>query len=178
MISVELNKENALFKTILVPVDGSANALSAAHFAITVAQSCHASIVALYVASPFQRFFHASVMNHTSSDFQQEFEAAEIAQANAAIAQVQVAAQSARVTFLSSVVFDKLAARAIVSACKSFDADLVVIGSHGYQGIKKLLLGSTTQEVLVRIGATPVLVHRDQALEMGAGWEEEQDETL
>jgi hypothetical protein len=48
------------------------------------------------------------------------------------------------------------------------------MGSHGYRGIKKILLGSTTQEVLVRIGATPVLVYRDQALELAAGWEEEE----
>ena len=36
----------------------------------------------------------------------------------------------------------------IVDEAKEWDADLIVIGSHGYTGLKRLLLGSVAQSVV------------------------------
>jgi nucleotide-binding universal stress UspA family protein len=103
-----------MFKNILVPIDGSATALSAAHFAIELARSCGACIIALYVASPFERFFHGSVLNPIPADYKARFEQAEQTQANAAIAAVKHLAERNNVAFFSDIVFDKLAARGIL----------------------------------------------------------------
>jgi nucleotide-binding universal stress UspA family protein len=48
--------------------------------------------------------------------------------------------------------------RAIVDAARAFDADLVVVGSHGYDTIDRLI--GTTAEKVVRHADRPVLVVR------------------
>jgi len=48
-------------------------------------------------------------------------------------------------------------ATAIIETAKSRGCDLIVMASHGRRGIRKLLLGSQTSEVLVD-GSMPVLV--------------------
>jgi nucleotide-binding universal stress UspA family protein len=50
-------------------------------------------------------------------------------------------------------------ATAIIEAAKSRGCDLIVMASHGRRGLRKLLLGSQTSEVLVD-GSVPVLVVR------------------
>ena len=48
-------------------------------------------------------------------------------------------------------------APAIIETAKSRGCDLIVMGSHGRRGLRKLLLGSQTSEVLAN-GSVPVLV--------------------
>jgi nucleotide-binding universal stress UspA family protein len=50
-------------------------------------------------------------------------------------------------------------AREITNAAKDLNADLIVIGSHGRTGLKKLFLGSVAQSILSE-GTTPVLIVR------------------
>ncbi|MDO8410942.1 MAG: universal stress protein [Phenylobacterium sp.] len=50
-------------------------------------------------------------------------------------------------------------AEAIIDAAKSRDCSLIVMASHGRRGLNRLLLGSTTSEVLAH-SAVPVLVVR------------------
>jgi universal stress protein A len=51
------------------------------------------------------------------------------------------------------------AATEIVKAAKDWPADLIVIGSHGRGGVKRVLLGSVAETVM-RQAACPVLVVR------------------
>ena len=48
-------------------------------------------------------------------------------------------------------------ATAIIETAKSRGCDLIVMASHGRRGLRKLILGSQTSEVLVD-GSVPVLV--------------------
>ena len=48
-------------------------------------------------------------------------------------------------------------APAIIETAKSRGCDLIVMGSHGRRGLRKLFLGSQTSEVLAD-GSVPVLV--------------------
>lgn len=54
---------------------------------------------------------------------------------------------------------NEVPATAILQAAASHDCDLIVMASHGRRGIKRLLLGSQTAEVLAN-SHTPVLVVR------------------
>ena len=50
----------------------------------------------------------------------------------------------------------------IVNAAKELGVGLIVIGSHGYTGLERLLLGSTADRV-VQYAPCPVLVVKDNA---------------
>jgi len=50
-------------------------------------------------------------------------------------------------------------ANAICDAARQFNADLIVIGSHGRKGLKRVLLGSTAERV-VHLASCPVLLLR------------------
>jgi nucleotide-binding universal stress UspA family protein len=52
------------------------------------------------------------------------------------------------------------AAPAILEYANEHDIDLIVMGSHGRRGFRRLLIGSVTEEV-VRLAKCPVLVMRD-----------------
>ena len=52
-----------------------------------------------------------------------------------------------------------LIAEALIAAAKRHKCDLIVMASHGRRGIKRLLLGSETQQVLTH-SHIPVLVLR------------------
>lgn len=53
-------------------------------------------------------------------------------------------------------------ALAIYNAAKAYHADLIVIGTHGRQGVKRFFLGSVAEQV-IRQSQLPVLVIRNQS---------------
>jgi nucleotide-binding universal stress UspA family protein len=59
----------------------------------------------------------------------------------------------------SIVVKSDIVSKAIIDVSTKKKIDLIVMASHGRRGLKKLLLGSETQNVLVQ-SAIPVLVLR------------------
>jgi len=50
-------------------------------------------------------------------------------------------------------------AEEIIEATKSMDNGLIVMGSHGYRGVNKAIMGSTTERVILN-AACPILVVR------------------
>ncbi|MCH2108781.1 MAG: universal stress protein [Polyangiaceae bacterium] len=54
----------------------------------------------------------------------------------------------------------EMPAEELVRIADDLDADLLVLGSHGRRGVKRLLLGSTAEKV-VRLAHCPVLVMKD-----------------
>jgi len=48
---------------------------------------------------------------------------------------------------------------------KDWDADLIILGSHGYTGFKRWLLGSVTQAVASHAPCSVEKVRRNQAAE-------------
>jgi nucleotide-binding universal stress UspA family protein len=69
------------------------------------------------------------------------------------------AAQAKGVTAKAVVVKSDVVSDALIAAAKKHKADLIVMASHGRRGIKRLLLGSETQQVLTHANL-PVLVLR------------------
>ena len=52
----------------------------------------------------------------------------------------------------------------VCQAARDLDADLIVIATHGYSGLSRILLGSTTERI-VQHSSCPVLVVRDRQRE-------------
>lgn len=72
-----------------------------------------------------------------------------------------------RVQIEHAVVRDVAAAPALLNYAAEHDIDLIVMGTHGRRGVRRLLMGSVTEEV-VRLSFCPVLTIR-----RGKGSEEE-----
>ncbi|TAL97430.1 MAG: universal stress protein [Rhodanobacter sp.] len=143
-----------MFKHILLPTDGSDLALRAVDTGIALAASLGADVYALHVVAPFPAFsYMVDIVQANETFYLQEA----IKQADACLQEVHKRADIAGVSCKSEYVTDSRPYTAIVAAAARQGCDLIVMASHGLQGIDRLLLGSVTQKVLVG-GEVPVLV--------------------
>lgn len=147
-----------MYQRILVATDGSSLSKKAVTNAIELSASCGAELVAMKAVPRYpQAYFEGGVPLSAEEIGRIEKQWAEAAAANLAAVQKAATAKGVRckvVTVKSDVVSD-----AIIGAAKKHKADLIVMASHGRKGIKRLLLGSETQQVLTH-SHIPVLVLR------------------
>ncbi len=147
-----------MYKRILVATDSSKLSNMAVEHAINLADITGAEVVALKVVPRYpQTYFEGGVA----------LAAAEVAriekqwndEAMEAVNAVKAAGQKLEVKVKPVTVKSDLIAEAIIAAAKRNKVDLIVMASHGRKGIKRLLLGSETQQVLTH-SHIPVLVLR------------------
>ena len=147
-----------MYTRILVATDGSTLSKKAVANAITLAATCGAELVALKVVPRYpQTYFEGSIPLSATEIGRIEKQWTDAAEQNLAAVQKAASAKGVHckgVTVKSDVVSD-----AIIGAAKKHKADLIVMASHGRKGIKRLLLGSETQQVLTH-SEIPVLVLR------------------
>ena len=147
-----------MYKRILVATDGSSLSKKAVADAIGLAATCGAELIALKVVPRYpQAYFEGSIP--LSAKDVARIEAQWTDEAQAAVDAVQKAAATKGITAKGVVSRSDIVSDAIIAAAKKHKADLVVMASHGRKGIKRLLLGSETQQVLTHCHV-PVLVLR------------------
>jgi len=147
-----------MYKRILVATDGSALSKKAVASAIELAATCGAELVALKVVPRYpQAYFEGSIPLSSEEISRIETQWTESAQVQ--LAAVEKAAKAKGVVSKVVTVKSDVVSDAIIAAAKKQKADLIVMASHGRKGIKRLLLGSETQQVLTH-SHTPVLVLR------------------
>jgi universal stress protein A len=142
----------ARIKTILVPVDFSQPSKEAVNYASALAKDYGAALHVVFVYEPMM--------------IVDGLESYAVVRSTEQIVKV-VKAQLA--TFVREEVDELIPARSevrigkpyreIVAAAKEGQADLIVIATHGYTGMKHAFLGSTAERV-VRHASCPVLVVR------------------
>lgn len=147
-----------MYKRILVATDGSTLSKKAVTSAIQLAATCGAELIAVKVVPRYpQAYFEGSIPLSVEEISRVEKQWTESAQEELAAVEKTAKAKNVPtkvVTVKSDVISD-----AIIAAAKKHKADLVVMASHGRKGIKRLLLGSETQQVLTH-SHIPVLVLR------------------
>lgn len=147
-----------MYKRILVATDGSALSKKAVANAIELAATCGAELVALKVVPRYpQAYFEGSIPLSSEEISRIETQWTESAQVQ--LAAVEKAAKAKGVVSKVVTVKSDVVSDAIIAAAKKQKADLIVMASHGRKGIKRLLLGSETQQVLTH-SHIPVLVLR------------------
>lgn len=142
-------EEESIIHEILVPTDLTGHSKPALKYAISLAGRYHAKIVLLNVAQ-----FPASSSIHTPFDPDEMINAAR-----------QSLNQIAR-TIPSDVLCEQAirfgtgdTALKIVEEARNSSTDLIVITTHGYRGIERVLHGSKA-EAVIRHAPCPVLVVR------------------
>jgi nucleotide-binding universal stress UspA family protein len=145
-----------MYKRILVATDGSSLSKKAIGAAIDLAGTCDAELVAIKVTPRYpQSYFEGSLPLNAAEVDKIEKQWTDEAQKN--LDAIVKLADKRGVYAKGVVVKGDIVSDAILSAAKKHKAELIVMASHGRRGIKRLLLGSETQQVLTH-SPIPVLV--------------------
>jgi nucleotide-binding universal stress UspA family protein len=145
-----------MYQRILVATDGSKLSKKAIGSAIDLAATCEAELIVVKVTPRYpQSYFEGSLPLNADEVAKIEEQWAHEAQ-KTLDAVVKVAGKHG-VQAHGLVVKGDIVSDALLSAAKKQKADLIVMASHGRRGIKRLLLGSETQQVLTH-SPIPVLI--------------------
>jgi nucleotide-binding universal stress UspA family protein len=145
------------YRKILVPVDGSATSNAGLREAIDLAKGQDASLHLVHVLD-----YHYLAMSGLEAGAYIDDLIASLTQSGRRILKraEEVARKSgvtASVALLESP--GGPAADAIVRQAKKVKADLIVIGTHGRRGVRRMLMGSDAEQV-VRNSPVPVMLVR------------------
>jgi nucleotide-binding universal stress UspA family protein len=147
-----------MYQRILVATDGSTLSKKAVSHALELAQLSGAELVALKVTPRYpQNYFDGGLV--LAQDDINKIEKQWTSQAQDVLDKIVKSAKSKGINAKAVVAKSDLVSDAIIATAKKSKCDLIVMASHGRKGIKRLLLGSETQQVLTH-SHIPVLVLR------------------
>lgn len=148
-----------MFNKILVPVDGSEPSNQGLVEALKLATTLGSRLYLVHVVEEFVVDYGYSAPQYAAAviDSMREKGSAVLAQAVSEAKQFGVHPQAALLETVAAP-----AADLIVSHAKKIGADLIVMGTHGRRGLRRLALGSDA-EAVVHIAEIPVLLIRAQA---------------
>jgi nucleotide-binding universal stress UspA family protein len=145
-----------MFKSILLPTDGSDLSDKATATAVQFAKLNQAKIIAITVIQPlpFSSMGDSGAVID-SGQFATQMQDA----ARRHIDKVAAAALAADIPFEGLITMSPSPYEEIVEAAKKHGCDIIVMASHGRTGLNRLFLGSETQKVLAHT-MLPVMVLR------------------
>lgn len=147
-----------MFKRILVATDGSALSKKAVNYAVELARIHHAELLAINVVPRYPTSYFAGAATF-SADEVGAIESRWAHEAQHLLNDIAERANAAGIKTKTAALSSDLVAQSLLLAAKKHKCDLIVMASHGRKGIKRLLLGSETQQVLTH-SELPVLVLR------------------
>ena len=137
-------------QSILVPVDFSENSAGALKYASALASQFRARVTLIYVIEPTPFISGLGNVPIVLSD--EEVKGKATHELELLVEEQLGSSVEAKSIIRQGKPYDQ-----IVKAAKQLKADLIVISTHGYTGLKHTLLGSTAERV-VRHAGCPVLV--------------------
>lgn len=147
-----------MYQRILVATDGSKLSTKAVNSAIELAALAGAELIALKVIPRYpQSYFEGSVP--LSAEDVARVEQKWSDDGRSVVDAVKAAGEAQGVKVKAILAKSDVVSDALIAAAKKQKADLIVMASHGRKGVKRLLLGSETQQVLTH-SEIPVLVLR------------------
>ena len=147
-----------MFKHILIPTDGSAVAAKAVKAGIALAREHGAKVTGYHALEPLPAHLYGEGYVADRSMIA-EFERRSRAAAKKHIGAIARAAQKAGVRFEPVVQTALRPYEGIVETAQKRKCDLILMSSHGYRGLDRLVLGSVADKVIQR-SKVPVLVYR------------------
>ena len=143
-----------MFKRILVPLDESARAERAIPVALRLAQATHGVVILLRVVDPITELWPVPP-ERWSMTYTIE---AHIAEAKQYLVRLTGTISSEAISVETEVALGP-PAQAILSAVSTYQADMIVLCSHGYTGLKRWIMGSVAEKV-AHAASVPVLMLR------------------
>lgn len=145
-----------MFKSIMVPIDGSPLSMNAMRKAIALAPDCQARVTAMTVSEPY----HVLSANPQQLEWTREqYDKHSHEKAEAILEEARKEARFRNVSCDAIEVVHDDPHAAIIESAANRACDLIAISSHGRHGFAALILGSVTLKVLTH-STIPVLVYR------------------
>lgn len=146
-----------MLKRILVPLDGSPRAERAIPVAARVAQASGGSIILVRVVTTSVEFWPSPVPQPALAQVAID---ADIASAEEYLEAITQSTSLANIQTETVVLFGPTAPT-ILTVARSYHADIIILCSHGYTGMKRWVMGSVAQKV-AQYASLPVLVLRER----------------
>lgn len=138
-------------KNILVPVEFSRTSLKSLQYAVPLAKQFAAKLTILHIATP-------SFCSPELPD-PKPLEAEQLAALEKQLEDIRIARIPADVP-VTTLVHCGYAFEGILEVAREIRSDLIITATHGYEGLRHLLVGSVAEHI-VRDAPCPVLVVRD-----------------
>ena len=149
-----------MFKRILVPVDGSKTSNLGLREAVRLATEDKARIRLVHVvdelvvtSSPDA----AAFINADLIDALRDGGRKTLAKAVASVQKLGIQPESVLIESMGVTAADK-----IIAEAKKWKADVIVLGTHGRRGLRRVLMGSDAEQI-IRSTTVPVLLIRDKS---------------
>ena len=153
-----------MYKSILVPLDGSKLAECSLQHVQAIAQGCHVPVVTLLaiIEQPQENVYDASNQSQLEAMFkeQETMRAQALDNANKYLAKASIELSKENIDVKSAIVQaprDQGVADIIVEFAKNSATDLIIMSTHGRSGISRWAMGSVADRV-IRGSTVPVLI--------------------
>jgi nucleotide-binding universal stress UspA family protein len=146
-----------MYARILVPIDGSATSMRGLTEAIKLATALQARVRVVHVINELLADYTLAPSVYYEKVIEAEREVGKKTLANAQ-AHARELGYDVEVELLETI--GARASTMIIEAAKRWDAGLIVMGTHGRRGLRRLAIGSDAEMVL-RSAPVPVLMVRD-----------------
>ncbi len=146
------------YQRILVATDGSPLSDKAVTHAIDLAAATGAALLVIKVLPCYPQNYFDGSLTLPASEIER-IEKHWASEGEGIVGKAKQAGEAKGVKTTTILTRADVVSDAIIEAARKHDADLVVMASHGRKGVERLLLGSETQQVLLR-APMPVLVLR------------------
>ena len=149
-----------MYTRILVAVDGSPISNKALTHALQMARDSGGQVLLVHVVDELAYLTGYDQFGGYSGELTRVMKESGAKILNDAMAIASAAGVRAEIQL-----FDNFGARlgeTMADAANSWNADLIVVGTHGRRGIGRLMLGSGAEQI-ARLAPVPVLIIRDEA---------------
>ena len=157
-----MNVNDSIFSKILVPVDGSINSMKAIDYAVNLAEKYRSEIIALHVLYSQTGFaFHKETVAGTiTSSSLNDLNLEAKQEAEKWFKEINKRAEKMNVQIKTEVVFTVISiVEGILTHAEKENIDLIIIGSKGKSGWKKLIVGSVASGIST-YAHCPILIVR------------------
>jgi nucleotide-binding universal stress UspA family protein len=148
-----------MYKRIIVAVDGSETGDRALKEAVKFAGGSEAKLRIVHVVDDVSMSRDSKII-HTDRDLEEAHEAA-LGMLEKAVAAARESDVDAESKMLKRDKMNTQVADLIAAEAEQWPADLIVVGTHGRQGMRRLLLGSVAESI-ARVASKPVLLVRGE----------------
>ncbi len=146
-----------MYKRILVAVDGSQTSIKALTAALRLAKEVFARVRIIYVVEETIYLASYGAFGDYSGAIKAELHKTGVKVLEDALAIAKAAGVETDTKLLDD--FGGHLGESVANEAKNWDADLIVVGTHGRRGIDRILMGSGAEQV-VRLAPVHTLVVR------------------